>query len=118
MADRMPERGRRLAGKRASRAIRDGARDHQRHLKAALGEGFETGEDRGLGVEGVEDGLDQENIGAAVDEAPDLLAIGDAELVETYGAEAWIVDVRRKRSGSVRRPQGSGDEPATSVGLL
>ena len=118
MAHRMPERGRRLAGKGASRAVGDGARDHQRHLKAALGEGLEAGEDRGLGVQRVEDGLDEEDVRAAVDETLDLLAIGDAELIEADRAEARIVDVRRKRRGSVRRPQRAGDETAPSVRLL
>ena len=70
MAHRMPERGRRLAGKGAARAVGDGARDHQRHLKAALGEGLEAGEDRGLGVQRVEDGFDQEDVRAAVDRGP------------------------------------------------
>src|ERR1700727_906987 len=118
MADRMPERGRRLAGKRAARTIRDGARDHQRHFITALGEGLEAGEDRGLGVQGVEDRFDQENVGNAVYEPPDLLAIGDAELVEADRAETRIVDVGRKRSGSVRRPQRASDEAAPSVRLL
>ena len=118
MAHRMPERGRRLAGKRASRAVGDGARDHERHLKAALSERLEAGEDRGLGVQRVEDGFDQQDVRAAVDEAFDLLAIGDAKLVEADRAEARIVDVRRKRRGAVGRPQGAGDEAAPSVRLL
>ena len=53
-----------------------------------------TREDRGLGVEGVEDGLDQEQVDAAVDEAACRLAVGRAELVEG--------DVARPRV--VRRP--------------
>ena len=118
MADRMPERSRRLAGKGAARAVGDGARDHQRHLKAALGEGLEAGEDRGLGVQRVENRLDEENIRAAVDETLDLLAIGDAELVEADRAETRIVDVGRKRRGSVGRPQRASDETAPSVRLL
>ena len=51
-------------------------------------------------------------------EALDLLAIGDAELVEADRAEARIVDVRRQRRGAVGRPQRAGDEAAPSVGLL
>ena len=45
-------------------------------------------EDRGLGVERVEDGLDQEEIGAAVEQAARLLGIGDAQIVEGDGAKA------------------------------
>ena len=118
MADRMPERGRRLAGKGAPRAVGDGARDHERHLKAALSERLEAGEDRGLGVQRVEDGLDQQEVRAAIDETLDLLAIGDAEVVEADRAEAGIVDVGRKRSGAVGRPKSAGDEAAPSIRLL
>ena len=118
MAHRMPERGRRLAGKCAPRSIGDGARDHERHQSAAVGERLEAGEDRSLGVQRVENGLDEEDVRAAVDEPLDLLAIGDAELVETYRAEARIVDIGRKRGSAVRRPQGPSDEAAPSVGLL
>ena len=115
MAHRMPEGGRRLAGKRAPRTIGDGPRDHQRQAGAALGELLEAGEDRRLGVEGVENGLDEDEVGAAIDEPLDLLAIGDAELIEADRAEARIVDVRRQRRGAVRRPQRAGDEAAPSV---
>src|ERR1700722_15049308 len=93
MAHRMPERGRRLAGKGASRSVGDGAGDHDRHVKAALGEGLEAGEDCGLGVQRIENGFDEEDVRSAIDEAPDLLAIGDAKLVKADRAEARIVDV-------------------------
>ena len=118
MAHRMPEGGGRLAGKRAPRTIGDGARDHQRQAGAALGELLEAGEDRGLGVQGVENGLDEENVRAAIDEPLDLLAIGDAEFVEADRAEAWIVDVGRERGGPVRGPERAGHETAPSVSLL
>ena len=118
MAHRMPEGGGRLAGKRAPRTIGDGARDHQRQAGAALGELLEAGEDRGLGVQGVENGLDEENVRAAIDEPLDLLAIGDAEFVEADRAEAWIVDVGRERGGAVRGPERAGHEAAPSVSLF
>ena len=80
--------------------------------------GFRDGVDRGLGVERVEDGLDQQEIGAAVDQALDLLAIGRAQLVEGDGAEAGIGDVRRDRGGAVGRPERAGDETAPAVFFL
>ena len=115
MAHRMPECRRRLAGKRAPRTVSDGARDHQRQAGAALGERLEASEDRRLGVERVENGLDQDEVGAAVDEPANLLAIGDAELVEADRPEARIVDVRGQRRGAIRRPQRAGDEAAPTV---
>ena len=45
---------------------------------ALLGEDLFRCEDRRLGVQRVEDRLDQDDVGAAVDQAAQLLAIGDA----------------------------------------
>ena len=71
--------------------------------------------DRRLGVERVEDGLDQQQVGAAVEQALDLLGIGAAQLVEGDGAEAGIGDVGRDRSGAVGRPERAGDEARAAV---
>ena len=68
------------------------------------------GEDRRLGVERVEDRLDQQQVGAAVDQPARLLAIGRAQFVEGDGAEARIADVGRDRGGAVGRADGAGDE--------
>ncbi len=116
--DRMPEGGRRLAGERAAGAVGDRAGDHQRQAQVALGEGLLAGENRGLGVQRVEDGLDQDQVRAAVDQAADLLAVGDPEIVEGDGAVARIVDVGRQGRRAVGRPEGAGDEPSLAVGLL
>ncbi len=66
VADRVPEGGRGLAGEGAAGEVGDGAGDHDRQA-AGLGEDLLAGEDRGLGVERVEDGLDQDQVGAAGD---------------------------------------------------
>ena len=115
VADRVPEGGGGLAGEGAPRAVGDRARDHQRQAHALLGEDLLGGEDRGLGVQGVEDRLDEEEVGAAVDEAADLLGVGGAEVVEADGAEAGVVDVGRHRGGAVGGAEGAGDEAAAAV---
>ena len=74
--------------------------------------------DRGLGVERVEDGLDQQDVGAAFDQSARLLAIGDAQFVEGDGAEAGIADIRRDRRGAVGRPERAGDKARAAVLLL
>ena len=83
MAHRMPERRRRLAGQRAAGQIGDRAGDHHRQADALLREDLLGREDRRLGVQRVEDRFDQDDIGAAVDQAAQLLAIGDAQIVES-----------------------------------
>ena len=74
-------------------------------------------EDRRLGVQRVEDGLDQEEVGAALEQAARLLAVGVAQLVEGDGAGARIVDVGRHRGGAVGRPDRAGDEARLAVAL-
>ena len=70
-------------------------------------------EDRGLGVERVEDGLDRERVGAAVEQAARLL-LGLAQFVEAGVARAGIVDVRADRGGLRRRADRAGDEARRS----
>ena len=74
-----------------------------------------VGDDRRLGVQRVEDRLDQDDLGAAVDEPAHLLGVGVAHLIEGDGAVAGIVDVGRDRQGAVGRPDGAGDEAAAAV---
>ncbi len=118
VAHRVPERFRRLPGEQPPGAVGDGAGDHHRQRAARRLERFGDGVDRGLGVERVEDRLDQQDVGAALDQAARLLAIGDAQLVEGDGAEARIADVRRDRGGAVGRPERAGDEARAAVLLL
>ena len=118
MAHRMPEGGRRLAGQRAAGEVGDRAGNHHRQVHALLDEHLVAGEDRRLGVQRVEDRLDQDDVGAAIDQAAQLFAIGDPQIVEGHGAVAGIVDVRRHGGGAVGRPQRAGDEAALAVLLL
>ncbi len=115
MAHRVPEGGRRLPRQRPPREVGDRARDHHRQVDAPLGEDLLAGEDRRLGVQRVEDRLDQDQVGAAVDQPADLLAIGEPQVVERHRAIAGVVDVRRDRRRPVRRPEGAGDEAPLAV---
>ena len=115
VAHRIPERLRRLAGEQPAGAIGDRAGDHHRHVDAACLRDLRDRVDRRLGVERVEDRLDQQQIGAAVEQSVDLLGIGLAQLVEGDGAEAGIRHVGRDRSGAVGRPDRAGDEARAAV---
>ena len=79
-------------------------------LTPPLGEEVFDGEQAGLEVERVEDGLDQEDVDAAVDQGLGLFVVGGRELVEVHGPIAGVVDVRRERGGAVRGPDRPGDE--------
>ncbi len=110
----VPERLGDLAGQGAAGRVGDGAGDDHRPAAAALLEERLEGEDRRLGVEGVEDRLDQQQVGAAVDEALRLLEVGLDEPVVGDVALARVVDVRRDRRGRVGGAERA-DDPAGPV---
>ena len=96
MAYRIVERLRGLARKRAPRGVGNGARDHDRQARADFVEIFIDGEQRRLGVQGVENRFEQNDVGAAIDEAAQRLAVSALHLVEVDGAEAGVVHVGRQ----------------------
>ena len=112
---RVPERFRRLSRQGAARAVGDRAGDHDRHADAALLAQLGDRIERRLGVERVEDRLDQQQLDAAVEQPARLFGIGGFELVERDGAEARPIDVGRERGGAVGRPHRAGYEPRPAV---
>ena len=112
--DRGPERLDGLTRQRAAREVDDRDADPERQL----GRDLARGRDRRLAVEGVEDGLDQEEVDAAVAECADLLGVRLDHLVEGRGAVGGIVHPRRERERHVERPDRAGHQPAELVGDL
>jgi hypothetical protein len=110
MRHRVPERLGGLPGKRAPAGIRDRARDHDRPAAAVLLEELLAGEDRGLGVQGVEHRLDQQQVRAAGDQPLDGNAVIRGETIERDVAKARIVHIGRQRGGAAGRPEHAGDE--------
>ena len=72
----------------------------------------------GLGVQRVEDRLDEQQVRAAFDEAERRLAIGVAQLIERDRAKAGIAHVGRDRRRAVGGAERAGDEAAAAVLLL
>jgi len=113
--DGIPECLRRLPGKKAARPVGDRARDQDRHTRRASGELLGDSEDRGLGVERVENGLDQKRVDPAVEQSSRLFGIGDAQRVEGDGAKAGIGYIGRDRRGAVGRSDRAGDKTLAAV---
>ena len=115
VADRVPERLDGLARQDPAAGVGDGARDHHRDpcsprcSRSAYS--VDQGEDRRLGVQRVEDGLDQKDVDAPFDQRLGLLGIGRAQLLEGDVARARVVDVGRNRRGLRLRAERAGDEP-------
>ena len=113
-----PESLTRLPGEGAARHVDDGAGDHDGHAEPDVLKVLVDGEKGGLGVEGVEDGLDEDNIGAAIDEAAELLLVGGHELLESDVAEGSILDLGGDGKRAVRGADGRGHHPAAASLLL
>ncbi len=111
--DRRPEPVDRLAAERAAGKVDDGDADPERQLRCDLARGH----DRRLGVQRVEDRLDQQQVDAAVGQAANLLGIGLHHLVEAVRAVAGIVDARAERERDVERADRAGDEARRAGGL-
>ena len=111
VAHRRPERLGHLPRQRPAGRVGDGPGDDHRPTAAVLLEQRLDGEDRRLGVEGVEDRLDDEEVGTAVDQASAGVGVRRDELVVGHVAGAGVVDVGRDGRGAGGGAQGSGDVP-------
>ncbi len=110
MLDGRPERLDGLPGEVPTAAVDRRERQPSGHVRRHV----EGGGDRGLGVERVEDRLDQEEIDPAGDEGADLLGVGLDDLIEGGRPERRVVHLRRDREGHVERANRPGDEPRTA----
>src|SRR4029450_2392183 len=70
---------------------------------------------RRLGIERVEYRLDQQKIGATIDQPTHLLTLGDAQLIESDGTESRIGSVGRNRRLSVCRADRAGHKAPAAV---
>ncbi len=110
VAQAVPEGFGRLAGEGPPALVGDRAGDH--HGDTTLGLSLEEaldGEDRGLSVERVEDGLDQQQVGTAVQQGDGGVGVGLDQLVPAHRPEARVVDIRRERQRLGGRPEHAGD---------
>src|SRR5262245_23144421 len=108
MRERIPKRFDSLSSDTAIAARlneRDGR--HQWHLNMTLVEKFGDSEERGFGVKRIENSLDQQHIGAAVDQAARLFVVGVHQFVKSHAARRRAVDIRRDRTGSIRGTDGA-----------
>ncbi len=94
VAHRVPECLGGLAGQGAAGGVGDGAGNHDRQFDAIFLEHLLNRKDRSLGVQGVEDGLDQDQVGAAFDQAAGSLGVVLDQLVKGDVTITGVVDVR------------------------
>ncbi len=113
---REPERAEILRVERDSALEnRDGNLD--RHAPADFIEGFLQGEKRGLGIERIENGFDEQRIDAALQQTKCLLLVGGNQFLVGDVARAGIVRIARDGGGAGGRSHRPGDE-ALAPGIL
>ncbi len=110
MGEGVEERLDGLAGEGAAAQVGDRARDHDGQVFSGPFEKAADGEERGLGVEGIEDGFDEEDVHSPLDEIFDLFGVGGGDLLEGDLALAGVVHIPRDRKRAVEGADGSGDE--------
>ena len=103
------ERGQRRADLAADQHLpgrldRDGAEDRQRD--AGLAAGVLAGDDRRLALQEVVDGLDQQGVDAALDQAARLFEVAGVQLVEADLAERRQLGARAERADGEPRAGG------------
>ena len=111
MRDRSAESLDGLPREGAAAGVGQRAREHGGNVAAQLlGESVDRVERR-LGVEGVEDRFDKQDIGAAVQKTARLLGVGVGQLAERHLAGRRIGHVGRDGGGAVGGSHRSGYEP-------
>ena len=110
MADAVPERFDGLSGQRSTGRVDDRAGHDHRQPLADLVEQRLQREDRRLRVERVEDRLDEQDVGAALDQPGCRVVIRLLELGPGDRPGRGVTDVRADRGGPICRPQRPGDE--------
>ena len=94
MGQRIPECFRRLARQGAPGSIGDGAGNHDRNAHVMAIEILLDGEQRGLGVQRIENGFHHQQIRSAIQQAAYGFGIAFHQLIEIDVAETGIVYVR------------------------
>ena len=107
VVDGLPECLGRLPGERPTAQVGDRAGDHDGQPFPRLEDLLER-EQCGLGVQRVEDRLDHDEVGTAVDQRLGGLPVGLNEFGEPDVARAGIVDVRRDAGRTVGRTEHAG----------
>ena len=115
VADRGVEGVHRLAREGTAGKVSDRAGDEEGDLgEGARLEDAIDGEDAGLAVEGIEDGLNEEHINAALEEGRGLLSVGDDHLVVGDVTEVGALDGGGDGGSAVEGAETAGNEAAAT----
>ena len=105
--DAVPKGGHGLAAQDAPRGVSHGAADDEGQAHTTGVKVFVDGKQRRFGVQGVEDGLDQQHVHAAFHQGLHLLVIGRSQLFKVDVARAGIVHIGADAGGFGRGAQSA-----------
>ena len=110
MGDRVPEGGAGLAREGAAAGVGDGAGHHEWQARAALFEGTPDAKQGCLRVQGVEDGLDHQQVDAAAYQGGGGFNVRFFQVTETDVAKPGILDIGGDAGGAVGGAEHTGNE--------
>src|SRR5690606_5257371 len=110
MIQRIPEGFNGLAGQGSAAGIGNGAGNHDRQFEIQFLENVLNRKNRSLGVQCVKNGLDQDDVSAATDQAFGSHFIVSYQSIKIGITEAWIVDVRGERRCTAGRSNDTGNK--------
>ena len=108
MCHRIPEGLGILAGQHATAHVGKGHRNHQRHIAFQFLQYLPHGENGRLGVEGVKNGLYQEQVNPARNQSVGRFNVIRSQLVKRDTARTGIIHIGRDGGGLGRWPQHTG----------
>jgi len=111
VADGGPESFDGLPGKCAPGSVGDRSRYHEGHVGPPLLQLFRYRVEGGLRVQRIEDGLDHQDVGAAVEKPPYSRPVALPEVLEGDGAKAGVGHIGRNARGFGRRTEHADREP-------
>ena len=117
MLHRNPEGFGVLPGEIPSPLIDGGEGNEKSGIPRRLGNRVPAGRERRLGVQGVETGLDQQEIGPSRQQTRRLFAVGVPQLVPGNGPEGRVRDVGRHAQGPVGGAHGTQHEAVPARGV-
>ena len=98
-----------LPGERTPGGVGDGTGDHDRQFNAQRLKLLFHGEDRRFSIQGIEHGLDQNQVNAPFHQRFGGLAVSLHQPIKGNIAVGWVVNIRGNRGGAVGRAEHARD---------
>ena len=93
MPDAVPEGFDGLTRQNSARGIGDGARDHDGPALTPSFKDLLQGKDGGLGIQGVKEGLNEQQVDTTIEQGLGLISVGLYQFIKADVSSARVVDI-------------------------